>query len=70
MFTSKLWDRDAVKEAERMSEEKIVSVVRDFVEAYVKRDVEKMSSFLTADVVRRSPEGTFKDKEEVKRYLT
>ena len=53
-----------------MSEEKIVSVIRDFAEAYVKRDVEKMLSFLTDDVVRISPEGTFKGKEEVKRYLT
>jgi len=53
-----------------MSEEKIVSVIRDFVEAYVKRDVEKMLSFLTEDVVWVNPEGTFKGKEEAKRFLT
>ena len=53
-----------------MSEEEIVSVIRDFAEASMKRDVEKMLSFLTDDVVRISPEGTFKGKEEVKRYLT
>ena len=53
-----------------MSEEKIVSVIRDFAEAYVNRDVEKMLSFLTDDVVRISPEGTFKGKDEVKHYLT
>ena len=53
-----------------MSEEKLVGVIRDFAEAYVKRDVEKMLSFLTDDVIRSSPEGIFKGKEEVKRYLT
>jgi ketosteroid isomerase-like protein len=52
-----------------MSEEKIVSVIRDFVEAYVKRDVEKTLSFLTEDVVWVQPEGTFKGKGEVKRLL-
>jgi ketosteroid isomerase-like protein len=52
-----------------MSEEKIVSKIRDFIEAYVKRDVEKTLSFLTEDVVWDQPEGTFKGKEEVKRLL-
>ncbi len=52
-----------------MSEEKIASVVRDFAEAYVKRDVEKVLSFLTDDVIRASPEGTFRGREEAKRYL-
>ena len=53
-----------------MSEEKIVSVIRDFIEAYVKRDVEKMLSLLTEDVFWVQPEGTFKGKEEAKRFLT
>jgi ketosteroid isomerase-like protein len=53
-----------------LSEEKVVSVIRDFVEAYVKGDVEKTLSFLTEDVVWVQPEGTFKGKEEVKRLLT
>ena len=53
-----------------MSEEKIVKVIRDFVEAYVKGDVEKTLSFLTEDVVWAQPEGTFKGKGEVKRLLT
>ena len=52
-----------------MSEEKIASVIHDFVEAYVKRDVKKTLSFLTEDVVWAQPEGTFKGKEEVKRLL-
>jgi len=53
-----------------MSEEKLVSVIRDFDEAYTRRDVKKTLSFLTEDVVWVSPEGTFKGKEEVKRLLT
>jgi ketosteroid isomerase-like protein len=53
-----------------MPEEKIVSVIRDFVEAIMKRDVEKTLSFLTEDVVWIQPEGTFKGKDEVKRLLT
>jgi len=52
-----------------MSEEKIVSVVREFVEAYVKRDVEKMLSFFAEDTLWVDPMGTFKGKEELKRYL-
>ena len=53
-----------------MSEEKIESIVRDFVEAYARRDVEKMLSMLTEDVTWVQPEGTFKGKEEVKRFLS
>jgi ketosteroid isomerase-like protein len=53
-----------------MSEEKLVSVICDFVEAIVKQDVEKTLSFITEDVVWVQPEGTFKGKGEVKRLLT
>jgi len=53
-----------------VSEEKIVTVVRERSEASMKRDVEKMLSFLTEDVVWTNNEGTFKGKEEVKRLLT
>ena len=52
-----------------MSEERIVSVIRDFTEALVNQDVEKTLSFLTEDVVWVQPEGTFKGKVEVKRLL-
>lgn len=53
-----------------MSDEKIESIIRDFVETIMKRDVEKTLSFLTEDVVWVQPEGTFKGKDEVKRLLT
>ena len=52
-----------------MSEEKIVGVIRDFVDAYVKQDMEKMLSFLAEDVVWVQPEGAFKGKGEVRRLL-
>ena len=52
-----------------MSEEKIVNIIRDFVEVYMKRDVEQTLSFLTEDVVWVQPEGTFKGKAEVRRLL-
>jgi len=53
-----------------MSEEKLESIMRDFVQAAEKKDVEKALSFLAEDAVYVTPEGTFKGKEELKRYLT
>ena len=53
-----------------MSEERIVSVIHERALASEKRDVEKMLSFLTEDVVWTNNEGTFKGKDEVKRYWT
>jgi ketosteroid isomerase-like protein len=54
-----------------MSEEKIASIVHGFGRvSHEKRDVEKMLSFLTEDVVWVNNEGTFKGKEDLKRYFT
>ena len=53
-----------------MSEEKIASVMHEFVEALVKLDVEKALSFFTDDASWKTNEGTFKGKSELKRYLT
>lgn len=53
-----------------MSEEKIESIARDFGEAFVERDVEKMLSFFAEDAVWVSPVGTFKGKEGLRRVLT
>jgi len=53
-----------------MSEEKIVGIVRDFIGAYMRRDVDKVLSFLTEDVDWVQPEGTLKGKEEVKHTFT
>jgi len=52
-----------------MSEEKIFGVLGEFREAYVSKDVEKMLSFLTEDVVWVTAMGTFRGKDDVKRYF-
>jgi len=53
-----------------MSEEKIESVIRGWRAAIEKADVEKALSFVAEDAVWINNEGTFKGKEEWKRYLT
>jgi uncharacterized protein (TIGR02246 family) len=53
-----------------MSEKKIESIIRGFVEAVAKRDADKTLSFLAEDAVWVAPEGTFKGKKEIKRLLT
>ena len=51
-----------------MSEKEIDSIARDFHEAFVKRDVEKMLSLFAEDAILVAPAGTFKGKQEVKRF--
>jgi len=53
-----------------MSEKKIEGLMREAIEAQNKRDVEKALSFFAEDATWVAPEGTFKGKEELKRYLT
>lgn len=53
-----------------MSEKEIESVMRGFKEAIEKSDVEKALSYFAEDAVYAAPEGAFKGKEELKRYLT
>ena len=53
-----------------MSEKKIEGIMRDFVKAIEEQNVEKALSFLTDDADYVTPEGTFKGKEELGRYLT
>lgn len=53
-----------------MSEEKIKSVMHDFLKTLAERDVEKALSFCTEDAAWVTPEGTFKGKGELKRYVT
>jgi len=57
-------------EVSEMSEEKIESVIRGWRAALEKKDVEKALSFVAEDAVWVANEGTFKGKEEWKRYLT
>jgi len=53
-----------------MSEERLESFVRGFAEAFAQGDVQKTLSFLTEDAVWVAPEGTFKGKEEITRFVT
>jgi ketosteroid isomerase-like protein len=53
-----------------MADEKIPGIMREFVKAMGKGDVEKQLSFLTDDAAWINPNGTFKGKEELRRYLT
>ena len=53
-----------------MAEEKIAGIMRDFVKTMAKGDVEKQLSFLTEDAAWINPNGTFKGKEELRRYMT
>ena len=53
-----------------MSEKKIEGIMRDFVKAIEEQNVEKALSFLADDADYATPEGTFKGKEELRRYLT
>jgi predicted ester cyclase len=53
-----------------MSEENIENAMHNFMAAIVERDVEKSLSFFAEDAAYVTPEGTFKGKEELRRYLT
>lgn len=53
-----------------MADEKIPGIMRDFVKTLSEGDVEKTLSFLIDDAVWVNPMGTFRGKEELRRYLT
>jgi len=53
-----------------VSEKRIEGMMRDFVKAVEGKDVEKALSFLADDADYITPEGTFKGKGELRRYLT
>jgi ketosteroid isomerase-like protein len=53
-----------------MADEKIPGIMREFVKTMEKGDVEKGLSFLADDAAWINPNGTFKGKEELRRYLT
>ncbi len=53
-----------------MTNEEIANIMRDFVQVMAKGDVEKTLSFFTEDAVWVTPNGTFKGKDELRRYLS
>jgi hypothetical protein len=53
-----------------MSAEEVKSRMREFREVLESRDVEKIMSFFYDDAEWHAPEGSFKGKEQIKRYVT
>ncbi len=53
-----------------MAKEKMETIIRDFSEAFVKGDIEKALSFFAEDATYVTPWGTFKGKDEIRRFLT
>jgi hypothetical protein len=52
-----------------MAKEEIISIIRNFKDAYNKKDLEESLSFFTEDADWVNPDGVFKGKEEIKSYL-
>lgn len=53
-----------------MNDEKIAGIMRDLIQSLETNDVEKTLSFFADDGVWINPNGTFKGKEELRRYMT
>ena len=53
-----------------MSKMNIETLIRNFLDAYMKLDVDGTLSFFAENAVWQTPEGVFKGKEEMKRLLT
>jgi ketosteroid isomerase-like protein len=53
-----------------MSEKNVETLIRNFLDAYMKLDMDSTLSFFAEDAVWQALEGVFKGKEEMKRYLT
>lgn len=52
-----------------MAKEEIISIMRNFKDAYNKKDLEELLSFFTEDADCVFPYGVFKGKEEIKSYF-
>jgi hypothetical protein len=53
-----------------MTEEQIAALMREVVAMIGRPDVERPLSYMADDVTWEAPEGTFRGKEQLKRYLT
>jgi uncharacterized protein (TIGR02246 family) len=52
-----------------MDEREIENIIRDFVDSLEKKDIERALSFFADDATWFTTQGTFKGKDEIKRYL-
>jgi ketosteroid isomerase-like protein len=57
------------QEVNEMAEEKIPSIMREFVKTMEDGDVEKSLTYFTDNAVWINPSGTFRGKDELRRYL-
>ena len=53
----------------KKAKEEIISIIRNFKDAYNKKNLEESLSFFTEDADWVNPDGVFKGKEEIKSYL-
>jgi len=51
-----------------MSEDKKAEILREYVKAFESNDFEKVASLCTDDIIFESPMGTFRGKEDLRRY--
>jgi hypothetical protein len=58
-----------MKEVIKMAKEEIISIMRNFKDAYNKKDLEESLSFFAENADWVNPDGVFKGKEEIKSYL-
>lgn len=52
-----------------MSEDKKAEIIREFVKAFESNDFGKAATLCSDDIIWHTPLGTFKGKEELKRYF-
>ncbi len=52
-----------------MAEKEMENTIRNFVDSLEKKDIERALSFFTDDATWFTTQGTFKGKDEIKRYI-
>lgn len=53
-----------------MAEKEIENIIRNLIDSLEKKDIDKTLSFFTDDATWFTAQGTFKGREEIRRYVT
>jgi len=53
-----------------MAEKEIENIIRNLIDSLEKKDIDKTLSFFTDDAAWFTAQGTFKGREEIRRYVT
>ncbi len=53
-----------------MAEKEIENIIRNLIDSLEKKDIDKTLSFFTDDATWFTTQGTFKGREEIRRYVT